>query len=171
MDPSDTFLQQLTEHQTQLKGFILASLGHEADSQDVLQRTNLVLWKKAGEFRTDAAFLPWALGVARYEVLAFLRDRQRDHLIFDPDVVELMADAAQQQATELPDRLRALRTCLRQVPKKNLQLLNLRYVHGQSIRQVAEATGRTDDSVKSLLLRIRKRLGQCIEQRLAEQSD
>ena len=39
--------KNLTACQSRLRGFILASLGNYADTADVLQRTNLILWKKA----------------------------------------------------------------------------------------------------------------------------
>jgi hypothetical protein len=41
----------------------------------------------------DAAFVG-ALAVARYEVLAVIRDRQRERLMFDDDVALMMADAS-----------------------------------------------------------------------------
>ena len=89
----EAYVQELTANQSRLRGFILASLGNYADAADVLQRTNLVLWKKAGEFRPGAEFLPWGLTIARYEVLSFLRDGQRDRHVYSTAVAELMLDA------------------------------------------------------------------------------
>lgn len=167
--PSDRFVQLLTEHQVQLRGFILASLGDDADSHDVLQSTNLALWRKAAEFRPDAELLPWALGVARFEILAFLRDRSRDRLVFRAELVEAMADTASELVAKMPARRLALRECLKEVPEKNRILLRLRYAHNQSITQISAFSGRSMDGVKSLLLRIRKALARCIELRLAEE--
>ena len=167
--PSNRFVQLFAEHQVQLRGFILASMGDDANSQDVLQSTNLALWEKADQFRLDSDFLPWALAVARFEVLTFYRDRGRDRLVFSAELVEAMADTASKLVPEVPARRSALRECLKEVPEKNRRLLRLRDAHNQSITQISASSGRSMDGVKSLLLRIRKALARCIELRLAEQ--
>jgi RNA polymerase sigma-70 factor (ECF subfamily) len=159
----DAYVQQLTASQGRLRGFILASLGNYADTADVLQRTNLVLWRKAGEFRRGAEFLPWALTIARYEILSFLRDSQRDRHVFSSDVAELMATAAAAETSDPNDRQLALRKCLEKVPRRSRDLLWQRYGAEKSIRQIAAETARTEDAVKSLFLRIRKSLEQCVE--------
>jgi hypothetical protein len=83
------FIGLLTEHQVDMQAFILSSLGDYSDTLDELQRTNIVLWKKASQFRAGAPFLPWALKVAKFEVLAFMRARRRDRQVFCPEVVEV----------------------------------------------------------------------------------
>lgn len=166
----DAYVQQLTASQGRLRGFILASLGNYADTADVLQRTNLILWKKAREFRPGAEFLPWALTVARYEILAFFRDSQRDRLVYNSDVAELMLDAAAVEAIDSDDRQLALRKCLEKAPRRSMDLLWQRYGAEKSIRQIAADANRSEDAVKSLLLRIRKVLQRCIEAELRWQA-
>ena len=159
----DAYVQELTASQSRLRGYILASLGNYADTADVLQRTNLILWKKAAEFRAGADFLPWALTIARYEVLSFLRDSQRDRHVYSADVVNLMLDAATAEAGDANDRQAALRKCLEKVPRHSRDLLWQRYGAEKSIRQIAAESQRSEDSVKSLFLRIRKSLERCVE--------
>jgi RNA polymerase sigma-70 factor (ECF subfamily) len=159
----ETYVQELTACQSRLRGYILASLGNYADAADVLQRTNLVLWKKAGEFHTGANFLPWALTFARYEVLSFLRDAQRDRHVFSNDVAEMMLDLATVDANDPNDRHLALRKCLEKVPRRSRDLLWQRYGAEKSIRQIAVDSQRSEDAVKSLFLRIRRSLERCVE--------
>ena len=102
--PSDDFIQLLTSHQTQLRGVILAGLGNYVDCQDVLQKTNLAIWKKAAEFDDSKSFLAWAIGIARFEILAFMRDRQRDRHVFDPEVADLLVAQAEREVGGLPER-------------------------------------------------------------------
>ena len=159
----DQYVQQLTACQSRLRAYILASLGNYANTADVLQRTNLTLWKKAGEFRPDAEFLPWALAITRYEILAFLRDHRRDRHVFANDVAELMLDAAASEVSDPGDRHVALRRCLEKLPQPSRELLWQRYDADKSIKQIANDTKRSVDSVKCLFLRIRKALERCIE--------
>lgn len=159
----DAFVQDLTSSQGRLRAFILASLGNYADTADVLQRTNLVLWKKASEFRPGSEFLPWAFATARYEVLAFVRDSKRDRHVFTEEVGTLMLDMAADEALYADTRRESLRICLEKLPPRNRELLWLRYGDEQSIRQIATTLQRSDDAVKSLFLRIRKTLERCVE--------
>lgn len=162
-DNLEGYIKDLIEGQSRLRAYILAALGNHANASDVLQRTNMVLWKKAGEFHPGAPFMPWALTIARYEVLAFLRDRQRDRHVFAEDVTTLMLDAAAGEVSEPGDRIAALRNCLEKLRGQSRSLIWQRYSEDQSIKQISMVTGRSEDSVKSHLLRVRKKLEQCIE--------
>jgi len=149
----------------------MASLGHHANSDDVLQRTNLTLWRKANDFRPDADFMPWAITIARFEVLAFLRDHGRDRLVFDPDVMELVGCEVNEKLDSMTQRQQALRECMDKLSTENRDLLRQKYIHQQSISQISISTQRSMDSVKSLMLRIRRRLAECVERHLQEASD
>ena len=162
-DNLDNYVKELIEGQSRLRAYIVAALGTHESAADVLQRTNMVLWKKSQEFRQGAEFLPWALTVARFEVLSYLRDRQRDRHVFAEDVTLLMLDAAANEVAEQGDRLAALQRCLEKLPGRSRTLLWQRYNEDKSIKQISGATGRSEDSVKSHLLRLRKKLEQCIE--------
>jgi RNA polymerase sigma-70 factor (ECF subfamily) len=163
LDSLEGYVKELIEGQSRLRAYILAALGNHANASDVLQRTNMVLWKKASEFRPGAEFLPWAFTIARYEVLGFLRDRQRDRHVFAEDVTTLMLDSATRQASEPGDRLSALRNCLEKLRGSSRNLLWQKYSEDKSIKQISLVTGRSEDSIKSHLLRVRKKLEQCIE--------
>ena len=160
----------MLEHQAEIEAFIMSSLGDYANTQDVLQRTNMVLWKKAAQFRDGARFIPWAIGIAKYEVLAFMRTRKRDRHVFRSDLVELMADVAYERSGGIAGRLDALRECIKKLPEPSRELLAIRYSHDHSIDQVAEKTGRTPGAVRMLFCRIRRRLNECITRRLAAQT-
>ena len=166
MEDLEADVQQLTACQGRLRGFILASLGNYADTADVLQRTNLILWKKAAEFTPEADFVPWALSIARYEILAFRRDSHRDRHVFSDDVTNLMLESAASEVADHGERTAALRRCLEKLPRRNRDLLSMKYGSGKTIRELARDAQRSEDSIKSLLLRIRKSLERCIESKL-----
>ena len=168
IEADNQFVSLLTMHQSQLRGFILASLGNHSDAMDVLQRTNMTLWKKAELYRRDAPFLPWAFGIARYEILGYLRDRNRERVVFETDVIVLMCETAADELDNWPDRQQALHRCLEKLEPSTRQIFDLRYAESRSVKYIAQATNRSIDSIKSLMLRSRRSLRLCIEQRLAE---
>ncbi|MEY5012122.1 MAG: hypothetical protein RLZZ253_3261, partial [Verrucomicrobiota bacterium] len=57
------------------------------DADDVMQDVSVVLWEKFPALPESQDFRVWAFGVARYEVLAWLRDKGRDRLVLTEDVV------------------------------------------------------------------------------------
>jgi RNA polymerase sigma-70 factor, ECF subfamily len=165
--PSDAYVQKLTAHQVHLQGYIFASLANHADAEDVLQRTNLTLLKKGGSFPPDGEFLPWAIAVAKYEILSFIRDFRRDRAVFNPALVELMCDSAALEVTEVTQRQEVLRGCLQQLPERSRRFLTLRYASDKTLQQIAETSGRSIDGVKAVLFRLRRKLEQCVERGLA----
>ena len=105
-DNSEKFVQQLTEHQNRLYGYVYSLLGDHSRAADVVQETNLVLWRKIDEFDAQRPFLPWALAIARFQVMAHLRDHQRDRLLLDAELAETLSGETERQAEQI-DLVRA----------------------------------------------------------------
>ncbi|MBK1815721.1 sigma-70 family RNA polymerase sigma factor [Luteolibacter yonseiensis] len=153
----------MTNCQAILCGYCKAALGPSEDAKDAWQRTNVTLWRKAAEWRPELDFLPWALAVARFEVLATVRDKQRERVAFDSDVVELMADESVQAAIDSGSRHEALDHCTGNLPDRQRRILFGHYVAGFPLAEIASANAMTEGAVKVLLLRVRRSLAACIE--------
>ena len=168
--PSEAFIRALTESQAAIRGYCQASLGNADEAKEALQRTSIVLWRKCGEWNPATDFLPWAISVAKFEVLGVVRDRNRRHarFVFDPDVVDLMTDEASQSANPAAPRAEALERCLGKLSDANRESLSAYYVHGRSIVEIANSCGKGPGAVKVMLLRLRGKLRECIENRLVK---
>lgn len=166
LSPSEQFIQLLTENQNRLYGYIFSLLGDRSHTADVLQETNLVLWRKIEEYDRRRPFLPWAFSVARYQVLANLRDRKRDRVLLDSELVESMSREAEMVASQIDSIREALNRCLQQLNSSNRRLIERRYFESESLNDIAESTSRTAGAVKVALLRVRKQLAKCIQHRL-----
>jgi RNA polymerase sigma-70 factor, ECF subfamily len=168
--PDAAFVRALTESQTALRAYCEAALGHCEEAKDAWQKANIVLWQKSGEWDSQTRFLPWALAVARYEVLAVIRDRHRERLMFDDDVALMMADASVKHADTHDARTEALARCAEKLQPRHREVLNSHYVFGHAQAEIAEAHGMGLSAVKVLLLRLRRSLAECIERQLHQQS-
>lgn len=162
----DEFISQLTQHQAALHGYVLASLGDVHEAKDVLQQVNLVLWRKAASWNPATKFLPWAFAVARFEVLAHIRDKARDRLVFDADVVELMSETSAAVLHGQTERHDALQQCLEKMRAADRALLSDHYVAGRTLREIAEAAGRGAGAVRVQIMRLRQALADCIQRKL-----
>jgi len=169
-DQHERLVQELTSSQTRLYGFILTLLPDRDAARDVLQETNLVVWRKANEFAADSNFWAWATQIARYQVLSHFRDSGRDRLVFDEDVIENLATAAEQHSADA-DRVRVLVACVKKLPRAQAEAVALRYRSGSSIDEIARERGQTVAAVKMLLLRARRALLKCMELALRTEVD
>lgn len=171
--PSDEFVRALTENQTALLGYCQASLGHGDEAKEAHQRTNIVLWKKCGDWDEKTEFVRWAISVAKFQVLGVIRDRnrERERYVFDSDVVELMVDESQEAARERSgfEEVEALNACLARLSDKNREVLSAYYTQGFSMQEVAERFDKGLSAAKVMLLRLRRKLGECIEKKMAEE--
>ena len=77
----------------------------DADAADVMQGVALVLWRKFPALEESDQFRKWAFGVARYEALAWLRDKARDRLVLADDVLSTVAH----DSSQIENQLRAYR--------------------------------------------------------------
>lgn len=170
-DTTEQFVQQLIGCQTRVYTYILSLLGDRDLADEVLQETNLVLWRKADEFEPGTEFGAWACTVARYQVLAQRQKIARDQLVFDDDVLGLIADRAAERLADVPARQRALRRCLSTLTDEQRKMLLARYAEDGSVAGLAEQSGRPAPSVSQTLYRVRQLLVRCIERRLAEEAD
>jgi len=161
--PPPEYIDELVAHQSQLYAYIMASLCSAADSADVLQLTNIVLWENHWKYDRDRPFAGWAITSARYQILSFLKARNREPLIFDTDIVTGMQLLAETEIESINPRKEALKVCMTKLKDEHRMMLSARYAHRKSIAMIAEACDRSIDGVKSLLKRLRKSLGHCIE--------
>jgi RNA polymerase sigma-70 factor, ECF subfamily len=74
----------------------------------------------------------------------------------------LMAEVGHVEAEAAAADLTALGSCMERLPHNDRQLITLCYVEGESVSQVADAAGRSPQSVHNSLRRIRNWLLDCI---------
>lgn len=163
---SELFVQQLTEHQNRIYGYVFSLLGDHTRAADVVQETNLVLWRKLNEYDAERPFLPWAFAIARFQVLAHLRDHRRDRLLLDEELVATLGAEVAEAATKMDEYREQLRPCLQTLTPTNRELVEHRYFRSQPIGKVAEKVDRSIGAVKVALLRIRRHLADCVEKGL-----
>ncbi|MEO2016225.1 MAG: sigma-70 family RNA polymerase sigma factor [Fuerstiella sp.] len=162
--PDEQFVQMLAGHERQLRAFI-RSMGLDWSAvDDVVQTVSLVMWRKWDEFDPDTDFMPWA----RFEVLKFRRRMARDRHVFRDDVMELLADAAEELDSQASaeDCRAALLQCLNSLPEKSGRLVRAAYEGDRTIRDVAEDVGQSATAFYKTLDRIREKLRLCINHRL-----
>jgi RNA polymerase sigma-70 factor (ECF subfamily) len=142
-------------------------LGSTRDARDVLQETNAVLWRKAGDYEPGRDFLTWAYTFARYQVMAHRKRISRDRLVLDDELLDRVAAAAAEGNEDLEDRLIALDDCVDKLSAPNRQMVVRRYRDGLSVQALAAERATTPASLAVLLHRVRLSLARCVERAIA----
>ena len=157
----------IARHQAELHRYILSLLPDRMLADDVVQETNLVLWRKAAEYNPAEPFLPWALTIAWYQVKAARRDAGRDRHVFDDSLVEILAAEHREVDPVEGDLEQALERCLGELSEKQRQLILARYAPGASVQDLAAERNQSPTALSLSLMRIRKALESCVERKLA----
>lgn len=164
------FLRSFTANEQAIRAYVRRMVPTRGDADDVMQETSVVLWEKFDTLREDSDFRAWAFGVARFEVLAWLRDKGRDRLVLNEDVIALLADEAEEDEPRLRRQREALEGCLEKVAPDQRQLLMLAYSDESRIQDVAKHSGRTVPGFYQWLHRMRKLLHDCIRRDLSREA-
>jgi RNA polymerase sigma-70 factor, ECF subfamily len=167
----DEFCRGLADVQRTLYAYILRLLPNAADANDVLQETNLVLIRKQDEFRSGSDFLAWAVGIARYQVLAFRRDEGRDRLVFGDRLFDQLANRGAVKSGTLDVMFEALNLCREKLSEADRTMLESRYGDDLSVTNIAKTLGRSPRAISQALYRIRVTLLECVQQALGRKGD
>lgn len=164
------FTSLWTQTQSSVLAFISASVTNFADAEDVLQRVANVAVTKFEQFDSQGdshAFTGWAIQIAKFEVLRFLRSNSTDRHQFIADSIDTIAEAFEALCPAIDDRRQALGQCLDQIQGRSKQVLELRYGKGMKTGGIAKQMGLTPGNVSVILNRAYKTLRSCIDGRLA----
>jgi RNA polymerase sigma-70 factor (ECF subfamily) len=169
LPPPDTaeFEALLTDHQVPLLRFIKSIVPNHHEAEDLLQRTNLILWQKREGFATGSNFRAWSFTIARLEALNQLRQQRRDQRVFtehpDPEPAAGLPPLADDPD---PAPLLALRDCFRRLPSRDQELLMMRYATDRTLNDYAKSLNRSPGTLKARLFQIREHLRKSIEDHL-----
>jgi RNA polymerase sigma-70 factor (ECF subfamily) len=153
-----------------LYAFILTLVRQPADAEDVLQETNMVLWRKSAEFDPSREFMPWALRIAQLQAMAHVKRQRRLPVAFDEPLLVQLADEAIAESRDTDGRRRALTGCLQKLPVRQRELIARRYEPGSSVKELARQREMTPKALSETLRRIRRALLQCIERTVAQEA-
>ena len=167
--PSEDFVRELTSSQRRLHAFILSLLPDPAAAEDILQNTNIVIWRKSAEYTSGTNFLAWACQIAKHQVLSHIRDRGRDKHVFDEVLVEQLATRSTEGSEPVTGMMAHLASCLEECTEEQRQLIRERYEPGGSVKQMVARRKTTPNKMSIMLTRLRRRLLNCVRRKVAQE--
>lgn len=128
----------------------------------------MLIWQKRGEFVLGSDFKAWMFTVARFRTMAYWRDQKRRKESSMPDeLLNQLADQAEEDGFEGIDRrYQHLLDCIQVLSPEDRGLVLRRHLSGMNPGKLAKELGRSSNSVRVSLHRVRSLLKNCIERKV-----
>ena len=166
---SRDFVERFTRHEADLRRFVRSMMPSWHDADEVMQQVALVAWRKFDQFDQSTEFIKWACVIARFECLAYRRKMARDRLVFNEELMGLMAEEAGEEEERRQLENAALEGCLQKLSEQQRTFVLLAYTPGCSTKEMAEQAGVKPGTFYMRLNRIRKGLQDCIRQNITQE--
>ena len=151
----------LADIQPQLLSFIRGRVINESDANDVMQESNRVLITKEEDYNPKYPFKSWALGIAKWQVLAYFKRCKRAVPLLSLDISEELnpnwlsdvpfASLIKKERAEMINNLNHV------LSKRQKQVFNL-LVQGFTNVEIANTIGTTRSNVQSTKSRLIERI-------------
>ena len=163
------FAGLVKEHQASLRVFV-RSLGVEPDwVDDLAQDAFVVACREMGSYDPERDFGKWLRGIARNLVRNELRKQGRHRRILNEGLSQHLLEFSEQEEEQFgAGDVSALRDCVEQLPNRSRELVRSRYYEGWNATVLADKFEMKAATIRQTLLRIRRQLYQCINQRMKE---
>jgi len=145
-----------------LYGYIYSITGNHHLSEDIISETYLRMVEKIDTYTFyGPPFKAWLYRIAHNLAINAMK-RERHTAVIDPTAA---IGPTGDPATTIEARLEheALRSALAELTEEQQQVVLLRFVAGQTSREVAEALDKSENAVKQMLFRALRSLGRLME--------
>lgn len=163
------FAGLVQEHQASLRAFV-RSLGVDSGwVDDLAQDAFVTAYREFNSYDSGRDFGKWLRGIARNLVRNEMRKQGRHRRILYEGLSQYLLALAENEKDQYDDtKLTALRDCVEQLPGKSRKLVRSRYYEGWDSTVLADKFEMKSATVRQTLLRIRRKLYVCINQRIKQ---
>ncbi|MBN4073959.1 sigma-70 family RNA polymerase sigma factor [bacterium AH-315-E10] len=169
---SEAFSELVTIHQGRLRAFASRYMHEPNDVYDIVQEAFLEAYRKIDRFDEDKEFGPWIRVICKNKILNVFRSQKvRKNInikIVDDALLNMIEFDKENDSSLKQDRIEVLKECLNDLPQDQLELIELRYHSGLSIKEMAETFEMKAGSIAMQLSRIRSHLKKEMYRKLNE---
>lgn len=134
-------------------------------AEEIVQRTMCLVVRKIGSYRGEALLFTWLCQICRNEMAAVFRQRGvespaniaiEDHPIVQAALESMGADDFQPEAMQRRDEIASfVRATLEYLPTNYATALEMKYINGNSVAEIADKLGVGEKAAESVLSRAR----------------
>lgn len=165
-DRTEEFVRLLGQTRRYRFAYLMSLMNHRDNVEEVLQETDLVLWRKFDDFELGTNFTAWSCRVAFNQMRAWRQKQARSRLQFSDEFLSTVASELDTRTERYNQRLELLQACVNSLPDRQKSLIRQRYTDGDKIESIASRTGRSLDAIYRMLSRVRDSLRDCVTRKL-----
>jgi len=138
---------------------------NEELAEEIVQRTMCIVVRKMGSFRGEALLFTWLCQICRNETNAVFRQRKiemredvpiEDHPGVQAALESVTADDGRPESAMRREEIaNFVRVTLEHLPSKYARVLELKYVQGYSVKEIATSLNVGEKAAESILTRSR----------------
>jgi RNA polymerase sigma-70 factor (ECF subfamily) len=139
----------------------LKILQNREDAEEVAQDVFVKAYQKLSSFRRDSRFSTWLYRIAYNESISKTRLRKVREVEILDEISESVADDSLEEGIlglSHEEQRNAVDLVMKKMPEGDQLLLNLFYMQGIPVKEIAEISGQSESNVKVRLHRLRKKI-------------
>lgn len=149
----EAFTNLILQNQMKLYKIAKARLKNEADIEDVIQETMLILYTKLPKLRDNTKFNIWLYKILMNQC----KDKYRRNKISFVSLETVENNKTYSEATNLEDKL-MYEKILEIFSNQDKMILLLYYSNGYTTKQIAEILNKNENTIKTKLKRMREKI-------------
>ncbi len=162
----------VSEHHVRVRAFV-RSLGVDTDwVDDIAQEAFMTAYREWSSFDPSRDFGKWVRGIAANIVRNEIRKHARRQRILHTELTDLLLWRHREATEERVEPLAvdAIRACLGELAPASRKVVRGRYRDGLSAPELGSLLGKSAAAVRQMLVRVRRQLRICVEERLATET-
>jgi RNA polymerase sigma-70 factor (ECF subfamily) len=154
---ADNYHRLLYQNQGRIYAYVLSLVGNYADSDDIMQDTISIMWRRFKDFELGSDFVAWGIKIAHFKILDYRR-RQKKHGIiqYNDDTFKELPSLAVKNSENLNNQTETLKKCLKKLKRFKEQyyaVISLKFFEDSNTRDIAERVGVSVSNVYKLMSR------------------
>ena len=161
---ADEYHRLLYQNQGRIYAYVLGLVGNYSDSDDIMQETISVMWRKFEKFEPGSDFVSWGIGIAHYLILEYRREKHKKGIVqYSDDVFDDLPTRVETANEKYNEKVDNLKRCLRRLDEKHFTVVKLRFFENVIPKEIAERVGLSLPNVYKRLSRAYSNLHQCLK--------
>jgi RNA polymerase sigma-70 factor (ECF subfamily) len=167
---TSAFEALVTRYSRPIYNFAYRFVGNADDANDVAQTVFLQVFTHLHNARLDQSLKPWLFQIARNKAIDVLRARRQtvfSELVYDEDDLSPVEQIPDREPlpdaiTEHADLQRILGEAIQCLPPKYREVVAMRYATDLTFKEMGDALGLPENTVKTLFQRAKSRLREAL---------
>lgn len=151
-DTDTIFADYYEAHREQVYRYLYGRTGNREDAHDLTAQTFIAAYEHFQQYKRDAPFLNWVMGIARHKCVDYYRQKRE---VVALDAIEPPAHPAPlpEEAVSRQLRLERVASALQTISESRREAVALRLFAGMSNPEIADVMDKTSQAVAVLVHR------------------